>query len=192
LTGSREENHARPAARHRLRQLWNAIAITFAALLLAACVSSRDPILGDAKPMLGERLRMALYGLETGGAGKPERATFRWDGSRYVNRGGMKDIASFTLHEFEGRDLIAQSLSRGKDKRFEYAIVRKLADGVFLVFPIDEDDADAATRASACAKTGSASCQADTRDQLLALARAAAAKPRDHGGLAILLAEKKR
>jgi hypothetical protein len=160
-------------------------------LLLAGCVTSKTPLLTDGKPMIGERPRLVLYGLRDGAAHDPERVSFRWDGARYVKTGGMKGVVSITLHSLAGRDLIVQSASRGKADVVEYAVARKLADGAYLVVPVDENDADAADRETFCVKTDNASCEARTVEHLLALARATAGKIGDKGGLAVLLAEKR-
>src|SRR3954462_9621378 len=85
-------------------------------LALSACVESETTVLTDAKPLLGERLRLRLYSLRDNGAYDPQGIRFRWDGTRYVNAGGSKDISSFTLHTFEGADLIAQNFG----KKIEY------------------------------------------------------------------------
>ena len=165
------------------------VAAAFGALLaLSACVESETPVLTDAKPLLGERIRLRLYSLRESGAYDPQAIRFRWDGTRYVNAGGSKDLTSFTIHAFEGADMIAQNFG----KRIEYALVRKLATGVFLVVPIDENDADEATRAKYCHKVGGSSCRAESKDDIFALARATAAKPQDRGGLVIQLGAKQR
>ena len=55
---------------------------------------------------------------------------------------------------------------------------------------IDESDADAPTRAAFCGKgdpKDPSSCRITTREQLIAFARATAARRRQNGGLAILL-----
>ena len=162
----------------------------FAALCafsLFGCIDSSDPILSDAQPVLGPHLNLQLYSLREGHALDPERARFRWDGKRYVRAGGdMKDIASFTLHPFEGGDSIVQSLSVRHPEHTEYALMHPLAEGVYQVVAIDEDDADATTRAD-CKHPGGAACRIETREQLFTFARATAAKRKTDGGLAIRL-----
>ena len=101
----------------------------------------------------------------------------------------MKDISSFTLHPFEGDDSIVQSVSARHPEHVEYAIAHPLADGVYLVSAIDEEDADAAARAQ-CQHPGGA-CRTETREQLLTFARATAAKKKAGGGLATLLEDDK-
>ena len=100
-------------------------------------------------------------------------------------RGNAKDIGPFTLHAFEGTDLIVQSLRSGKP--VEYGIARKLADGVYLLIAVDESDADAATQNKFCDKAANVACRVKSREAVLALARATAAKPHAGGGLALLM-----
>jgi len=102
----------------------------------------------------------------------------------------MKDISSFTLHPFEGGDSIVQSVSARHPEHVEYAIAHPLADGVYLVSAIDEEDADAAARAQ-CQHPGGGACRTETREQLLTFARATAAKKKAGGGLATLLEDDK-
>jgi hypothetical protein len=156
---------------------------------LAGCIDSTEPILMQARPILGERLHLQLYGVHDGAAHEPESQRFAWLNDRYVRTGALStDIDSFSLHAFEGDDLIVQNIRSGKP--VEYALARKLADGTYLVFPIDEDDADAATRAKLCSKDAGAACRVSTQDQVLGFARATAAKPHSTGGLAIVMAER--
>ena len=69
----------------------------------------------------------------------------------------------------------------------EYAVMHPLADGVYQVVTIDEDDADASTRAAQCKHPGGVACRIETREQLFTFARATAAKKKAGGGLAIRL-----
>ncbi|MGH6663473.1 MAG: hypothetical protein ACREB2_01030 [Pseudolabrys sp.] len=158
------------------------------ALSLSACIDSSGPILTDAQPILGPRLKLQLYALRDGHAFDPERARFAWDGKRYVRSGGgMKDVGSFTLHAFEGGDFLVQSISTRHPQHTEYALMRPLADGVYYVVAVDEDDADAATRAAQCKHPGGVACRVETREQLFTFARATAARKATNGGLALRL-----
>jgi hypothetical protein len=157
-------------------------------LSLSGCIDSSSPILTEAQPELGPRLNLQLYGLRDGHAVDPERARFAWDGKRYLRSGGgMKDIANFTLHPFEGGDFIVQSVSARHPEHTEYGLMRKLAEGVYQVVAIDEDDADEATRSAQCKHPGGAACRIETREQLFTFARATAAKKKTNGGLAVRL-----
>ncbi len=155
---------------------------------LAGCISSTAPILTDGLPLLGERPRLQFYTLRDGAAREPATETFRFTDGRYVPMSGTrKDIGPFTLHAFEGGDLIAQSIRPGHPA--EYAIARKLADGTYLLFVIDEADADEATRAKYCGKDPGSECGVATREAVFAFARATAAKPHASGGLAIVMGQ---
>ena len=159
------------------------------AAMLAGCVDSAAPLLDGAKPLLGPSARLHMYSFTDGKASGPTVATFRWDGTQYrvVGRATF-DVAAFTAVAFEGDDLIVQSTSsRPQIKGIEYALAHKVADGAYLVSPIDEDDADAATRANMCAKGGSDSCRVASRDALIALAHASAAKIARKGALVVVM-----
>ena len=177
--------HAAPRRAHLARHI-------FALLIcipLANCIESARPILTDAQPLLGEQLRLQLYALRDGAAHEPEAAAFVWRDARYVRLGSdTNGIGDFTLHAFEGADLIVQSLRPGLPA--EYAIARKLADGTYLLVAIDEDDADEKTRTNFCGHEGGAACRVATREAVLAFARATAAEPHSTGGLAVLIADR--
>jgi len=165
-------------------------ALACCALTLAGCIYSTKPILSDPQPLLGQRLQLQLYTLRGGFAHEPEGATFVWNGKVYAFVGGnAKGMNDFTLHPFEGGDYIAQSVPAGDKKNFEYALVRKLSDGVYHVVAVDEEDADAAARTANCVEADKYSCAIKTREALMLFARATAAKKKDDGGLAIRLAD---
>jgi hypothetical protein len=156
--------------------------------LLANCIESTQPLLGDARPLLGDRLRFQLYALRDGAAHDPIAATFVWRDGRYVlTSGNGEGFGDITIHAFEGPELIVQSIRPGLPT--EYAIARKLADGTYLVVAIDETDADESTRNRFCGKESGASCRVAAPDAIVAFARATAAKLHTTGGLAVLLAD---
>jgi hypothetical protein len=153
---------------------------------LTGCISSNGPILTDGQPLLGKEPRLRFYVLRDGTVREPSAETFRWQDGRYIPIGGnAKDIGPFTLHAFEGTDLIVQSNRAGKP--VEYGIARKLADGVYLLAAVDESDADEATQNKFCEKAAGIACRVKSREAVLALARATAAKPHAVGGLALLM-----
>ena len=163
------------------------------ALTLSGCINSASPILTDSQPIFGERARFQLYGLRKGIAVDPERVTFAWDGARYAHAGGgMKDVRAFSVHPFEAGNYIVQSVPKKTRGITEYAVMRKLTEGVYRVIVIDEADADEPTRAAHCGKSEKKtwSCRIETRDQLFAFARATAERRKDDGGLAIRLPDK--
>jgi len=171
----------------RVRFALRLVALSICALL-ANCIDSVQPILTDAQPVLGDRLRFALYALRDGAARDPITATFVWRRDRYVlTSGGGEGFGDITGHTLEGPDSIVQSIRPGLPT--EYAIARKLAEATYLVIPIDETDADEATRNRFCGKGIGGSCRVADAKAVFALARATAAKPHPAGGLAVLLAD---
>jgi hypothetical protein len=160
-----------------------------AMFLLSGCIDSVQPLLTGAQPLLGNRPHIEFYVLRDGAAREPRDETFAWRDDRYVPvKGTASDLHDFTLHAFAGADLIVRSLRAGQPA--EYGIARKLVDGTYLLFAVDETDADAATRNKYCGKAPGAACRVATTEALLALARASAAKPRSSGGLAVLVADR--
>lgn len=169
-----------------------AFAITaLSACLLSACVDSAAPILKDAKPVFGETFRVQVFSLRNGVAREPEQATYTWDGKHYTHAaGGMGDIKAFTAYAFEDGGYIVQSVANERNRRTEYALMRRLADGVYLVTQVDEDDADEPTRAANCRARGKFTCRVQTQTQLFALAGASAAKRKEGGGLVVRLPDR--
>jgi hypothetical protein len=156
--------------------------------LLAGCIDSAEPLLGDARPLLGERLNLQLYAMRENALYDPATANFVWQNGHYARNGGTDtSIHDFTVHALRGSDLIAQEIHAGAP--VNYAILRKLAEGTYLVFVIDESDADRATRKKFCSKRPGPGCTVSTRQAVLAFARASAAKRPSVGGLVLLLAE---
>jgi hypothetical protein len=158
-----------------------------ATIALAGCVSSNEPILGDAKPILGERGSLHMFGLYNGSASAPTVSEFKWNGSRYVVTGGSNEATDFTIHPFDGRDFIVQGLSSRRRGAIDYALARRLADGTYLLRAIDEDDADEATRKALCKRDDRGPCHIATREALFTLAKATAAKLGESGGLAVVV-----
>ena len=134
------------------RLIVRAAAAALCALSLTGCVDSDGPILTDAEPLFGtDDPAPVLYSLRKGFADEPEQASFKWDGERYVHAsGGMPDITAFTVHRLEGRAYIVQSVAAKRPNIIEYAVAHKLAEGVYQVTAIDQDDADGATRKRFC------------------------------------------
>jgi hypothetical protein len=171
------------------RLVSRAAAAAFCALSLSGCVESAGLILPDAKPLFGERLRLQFYTLHKGFADEPEQASFKWDGARYIHAGGgMSDVAAFTAHPFEASSYIIQSTAAKRPHIVEYAVAHKLAEGVYQVTAIDEDDAHRATRSRNCKRADDSHCRVATRKQLFVFARATAARHKGEGGLVLRLA----
>jgi hypothetical protein len=171
-----------------VRAVLRIVLLACSALALAGCIQSSGPIMSDASPVFGPKLKLQLYGLRDGYARDPEMVTFTWNGALYARTsGGLRDVAGFTAHSFESGDFIIQSVPVVSAKPIEFAIAHKLAGGVWQVIPIDEADADEATRTASCKKEDRVVCAIEGLDQLIAFARATAARRNDSGGLAIRL-----
>jgi hypothetical protein len=165
------------------------VAALLVLLGLTGCVDSAAPLLDGAQQVFGPTVRIHGYSLTGGRASGPEVANFRWDGAQYrvVGRPTF-DVASFTAVPLGGNDLIVQSRSsRPQVKGIEYALARKLAEGVYLLAAVDEADADEATRAKFCVKSPASSCRLESSEALLAFARATAARPDQKGSLAVIV-----
>ncbi len=161
------------------------------ALSLSGCIDSSSPILPDSQPVFGPRVKLQLFTLRKGFARDPAQANFVWNGALYAHAGGgMREISAFSVHPFEAGDYIIQEVPARRARISEYALLHKLAEGVYQVIAIDEADADEPTRTAYCGKgdkTDPSPCRIETRDQLFAFARATAARRKDDGGLAIRL-----
>jgi hypothetical protein len=139
--------------------------------LLGGCISSTEPILGDAKAILGERIDMHIFNTRDDALHSEGVSVMQWTGSRYVQQGGAAHTDDFTVHAFEGRDLIIQTAPR-PPRPVEYALARRLAPGTYLIAPIDEQAADEATRERFCTKTEQAPCRVMMPEQVFVFARA--------------------
>jgi hypothetical protein len=159
-------------------------------LALTGCISATGEILGDAKAILGDRIQVHAFASPKGGTRDYSTGIFEWSGSRYVRRSG--DFTDFTIHPYEGRDLIIQSRASRGSSIIEFGLARRIAEGVYLIIPIQEEDADEPTRARFCTKTQGASCRISTPEQLFVFARATAARDEDNGGVAVVVAAPRR
>jgi hypothetical protein len=159
-------------------------------LALTGCISATSPILGDAKAILGDRIQVHAFATAKDGTRDYSTGIFEWSGSRYVRRSG--DFTDFTIHPYEGRDLIIQSQASRGSSIIEFGLARRIAEGVYLIIPIQEEDADEPTRTRFCTKTQGASCRISTPEQLFVFARATAARDEDNGGVAVVVAAPRR
>ncbi len=171
--------------------LLRATAAALFSLSLAGCIDSSHPIMPDAQPEFGRKLNLQLYSLRKGYAHEPQQVSFTWNGGLYAHAaGGLREVSAFSAHPFEAGDYIIQVVPAKRPRISEYALLHKLAEGVYQVVAIDEADADEPTRNAYCGKgdkTDPSSCRIETREQLFAFARATAANRRDDGGLVIRL-----
>ena len=177
----------------KVRRAWRLATIFLAASALSGCISATAPILTDAQAILGEQIEVHLFGNSKGGGPPHTVATFQWNGSRYLPRGrSQQDFGDFTIHPYEGRDLIIQTRAMRAPQPTEFALARRLAERVYLIIPIHEDDADEATRERFCTKTQDASCRISTPEQLFVFARASAAKEDESSAIAVLVPSERR
>jgi hypothetical protein len=159
-------------------------------LSLSGCVDSSGPLLSDAQPVFGEQIRLQFYSLRKGVADEPEQATYKWGRGAYQRTGGgMTDVSSFAVHPLARDTFVVQSAAAKRPGMFEYAVARRLVDGVYQVIAIDEADAGRLTRAHFCKRASDSSCRIETRNQLYAFARATAERRKGQGGLVLRLAD---
>jgi hypothetical protein len=177
----------------------NILAPLLAALLClvtAACISSTEPILSDAGAILGERGQLNIFSAPKDGARTVHRYNFEWRKDRYIATTAPRgETVEFTAHAFEGRDLVVQwkSATAWSPKQKQrgiravtYFLMRKVADGAFLMLPISEDDADEATQKRFCVKSPETTCRISTPEQLFAFARATAEKEDPEAGIVVI------
>jgi len=172
------------------RSAVRAAALALCVLSLSGCVDSDGPVLTDSQPLFGNDVRLQFYTLRKGFVDEPEQASFKWQDERYIHTGGgMPDVTIFTVHRFEGRAFIVQSAAVKRPNIMEYAVAHKLAEGVYQVTAIDEDDADFATRKRYCRQVDESHCRITTRKELIAFARATDARQKNEGGLVLRLTD---
>jgi hypothetical protein len=160
------------------------------ALSVSGCVDSSRPLVTDAQPVFGEQLRLQFYSLRKGIVDEPELATYKWDSGAYQRTGGgMTDVGSFSVYPLARGIFIVQSAAAKRPGMFEYAVARRLVDGVYQVIAVDEGDAGRVTRARFCRRTSDSSCRVETSEQLFAFARATAERRKGQGGLVLRLAD---
>jgi hypothetical protein len=168
-----------------LRRSWLPFLAPLLALGLTGCISATGWILGDAKAILGDRIQVHAFANPKDGKRDYTTGIFEWSGSRYVRRSG--DFTDFTIHPYEGRDLIIQSPTSRGSTTINFGLARRIAEGVYLIIPIQDEDADEPTRTRFCTKTQVTSCQISTPEQLFVFARAAAAREEDNGGIGVVV-----
>jgi hypothetical protein len=157
------------------------------AIALAGCISATAPILTDAQAILGDQIEVHLFNGPKGTGNPHTVVTYQWNGGRYLPRDPSQDFGEFTIHPYEGRDLIVQIRAARVPRLTEFALARRLAERVYLLTAISEEDADEAMRERFCTKTQDAACRISTPEQLFVFARATAAKDEDSGGIAVIV-----
>jgi hypothetical protein len=171
------------------RSLARAALAAGCACLLTGCIDSAAPILTDSKRLLGQRLDLRLFTVRDGKiSDEGEGAIFVWNGQAYANIiKSLGDVAYFSVHPFDDGTFIVQTYPLDRKRGSEYALMRQIPfiGDAYSIAAIDEEDADAGLRKVNCEATANYACRITTREQLYALARATAAKPHDHGMLAV-------
>ena len=165
-------------------------AAAIAAISLSACVESRTPLVTNVQPVLGQQFEVHLYeDFVDNKASGVHVAVYRWEDGQYVRISGLvRDARRFVAQPLAGNDFLIQS-SDDSRSTYLYWIGRKLAPGVYLVFGVDEADADEATRKAICGTDRPEGlCTVSARDELMTLARATAAKPPKKPALGVVMA----
>jgi hypothetical protein len=159
-----------------------------AALSLSACVQSQAPLITDAQPLLGQQFEVHLYeDFVDNKASGVHASTYQWKDGQYVRASGLaQDAKRFVAQPLAGNDFVIQS-SDGSGKTFLYWIGRRLTPGVYQIFGINEMDADEATRKAICGDRSGDVCWITSREQLITMARATAAKPPHNAALGVVL-----
>ena len=138
--------------------------------------------------LLGQQFEVHLYeNFVDNKANDFHTSVYQWKDDSYVRGSGRaRDAKRFVAQPLEANDFLLQSTDN--PNLFNYWIGRKLAVGVYLVIPVDETDADDATRTAVCGKDQPEGiCRVGTYDQLLKMARATAAKPVRNAALGVVL-----
>jgi hypothetical protein len=148
------------------------------ALILAGCVQSEQPLLSDAKPLMGESFEAHFFeNFVDGKASVVHTAYYRWTDRRYMLvRGSNERVTSFTGVALDDENFVVEGAVK-ENTAFNYWVARKMVDGVFLIVPVNETDSDDATRAAACTgKQAEGYCFVEKREELVKLAKATASK----------------
>jgi len=182
-----------------LRRIGIAAATASATLILSGCVESEKALLTDAKPLLGQQFEVHLYeSFVDKKANSFHSSVYHWKDGQYVRESGLaRDVRRFVAQPLSSNDFLIQAtgdtekqISGGNDNLFEYWIGRRVIEGVYLIFALNEADVDDATRSAVCGKEKPEGiCHIQSYDQLVILARATAAKPVRESALGVVLAK---
>ncbi len=143
------------------------VALTLlAALMLAACVQSKTPLLTGTKPVLGDQFQLNLFeDFTEGKAISVKTAVFRWSATRYalVKGDPPSGVKSFVAEPLDADTFLIEA---SDDKVYAYLLGRKLAEGTYRILPVDEKYLDKATQTRTCVTQNSETCTVATRQQL--------------------------
>jgi hypothetical protein len=162
-----------------------------AMLTLSGCVVSKTPLMTDSRPLLGQQFEVHLYeNFVDNKANDFHTSIYQWkDGSYVRGSGWSRDAKRFVAQSLAANDFLLQSTDEDA-KVFYYWIGRKLAAGVYMIFPLDENDVDDATRKAVCgADEPEGICRVRSYEQVVTLARATAGKPVRQAALGVVLAK---
>ena len=161
-----------------------------AILMLAGCVESSKPLITSAPPLIGERFEVHLYeSFVENKASHFHTAVYQWSEGQYIRASGLaSDAKRFVAEPLAGTDFILQSTDEN-GKRFVFWIGRKFSDGVYQIFALNAEDADEATLSAMCSKETTDLCRITSHEQLVAMARATAAKPVRDPAVAVLVSK---
>jgi hypothetical protein len=156
-----------------------------AALMLAACVQSKTPMLAGTKPVLGNLLQLNLFENYSGGmAASLKTSVFRWDDTRYVHvSGDSSDVKYFVVEPLNANTFLIEATD---EKVYAYLLGVRLAEGIYRILPVDEKYVDKATQARLCGAQDSESCTVATRQQLDTFVRASLGKTIDYAMFAVI------
>ena len=175
--------------RHPMAAAMRAVFLLAAGLTLASCVVSEKPLLAEGEQMAGAHFTARLYRAFSNGASRERRtAIFQWrDGAYAKEPDGETSVVELVARKLGSDDYVVQGAYPGK-KVFQYWIARKLTEGAYLLFALDETSVPRATRDHLCVENRSPDiCLLETREQLLDLAHATASRPAKDAEIAIIV-----
>jgi hypothetical protein len=166
------------------RALPGSIALMLA-VMLAACVQSKTPMLAGTKPVLGNLLQLNLFeNFSDGMAASLKTSVFRWDATRYVHvSGDSSDVKYFVAEPLNANTFLIEATD---EKIYAYLLGVRLAEGIYRILPVDEKYVDKATQARLCEAQNSESCMVATRQQLDTFVRASLGKTIDYAMFAVI------
>ena len=149
-------------------------AVGLLTLGLGSCVISDKPLIVGNKPIFGDRFDAVLFRDFTEGAGySAQKVGYHWSDGYYLRASaGGKHVVRFAAEMLSATDFLIErsqdDRAAGQAKLFTYFIARKVADGAYLVAPLNENDLSAADREAMCDKDQPEGfCSIKDHDQLM-------------------------
>ncbi len=169
------------------------VAVGLLALGLGSCVISDKPLIVGTKPIFGDRFDAVLFRDFTEGAGySAQKVGYHWSDGYYLRASaGGKHVVRFAAEMLSATDFLIErsqdDRAAGQAKLFTYFIARKVADGAYLLAPLNENDLSAADREAMCDKDQPEGfCSIKDHDQLMTSARATEGKTLKNASVAVL------